>query len=49
MMMRRADTDENGQVSKQEAVAAFDKLFTRMDRNKDGVISIDDMPDRPLL
>lgn len=49
MMMRRADTDENGQISKQEAVAAFDKLFTRMDRNKDGVISIDDMPDRPLL
>ncbi|KEC72346.1 UNVERIFIED_ORG: Ca2+-binding EF-hand superfamily protein [Rhizobium esperanzae] len=49
MMMRRVDTDENGQISKQEAVAAFDKLFTRMDRNKDGVISIDDMPDRPLL
>ncbi|MEI1247176.1 EF-hand domain-containing protein [Rhizobium aouanii] len=49
MMMRRVDTDENGQISKQEATAAFDKLFTRMDRNKDGVISIDDMPDRPLL
>lgn len=49
MMMRRVDTDEDGQISKQEAVSAFDKLFTRMDRNKDGVISIDDMPDRPLL
>ncbi|MBX4932758.1 EF-hand domain-containing protein [Rhizobium bangladeshense] len=49
MMMRRVDTDENGQISKQEAAAAFDKLFARMDRNKDGVISIDDMPDRPLL
>ncbi|MBX4909128.1 MULTISPECIES: EF-hand domain-containing protein [Rhizobium] len=49
MMMHRIDTDENGQISKQEAVAAFDKLFTRMDRDKDGVISIDDMPDRPLL
>ncbi|WP_064693599.1 EF-hand domain-containing protein [Rhizobium aegyptiacum] len=49
MLMHRVDTDENGQISKQEAVAAFDKLFARMDRNKDGVISIDDMPDRPLL
>ncbi|MBY5789883.1 calcium-binding protein [Rhizobium leguminosarum bv. viciae] len=49
IMMHRVDTDENGQISKQEATAAFDKLFARMDRNKDGVISIDDMPDRPLL
>ncbi|MBY5457950.1 EF-hand domain-containing protein [Rhizobium beringeri] len=49
MMMQRIDTDQNGQISKQEAETAFDKLFTRMDRNKDGVISIDDMPDRPLL
>jgi Ca2+-binding EF-hand superfamily protein len=49
MMMRRIDTDENGQISKQEAEAAFDKFFTRMDANKDGVISIDDMPDRPFL
>ncbi|MBY5808448.1 EF-hand domain-containing protein [Rhizobium leguminosarum] len=49
IMMHRIDTDENGQISRQEATAAYDKLFTRMDRNKDGVISIDDMPDRPLL
>ncbi|MGO6849792.1 calcium-binding protein [Rhizobium leguminosarum] len=49
IMMRRVDTDQNGQISKQEAETAFDKLFARMDRNKDGVISIDDMPDRPLL
>ena len=49
IMMHRVDTDQNGQISKQEAEAAIDKLFTRMDRNKDGVISIDDMPDRPLL
>ncbi|MBP2442590.1 calcium-binding protein [Rhizobium leguminosarum] len=49
LMMHRIDTDQNGQISKQEAVAAFDKLFARMDRNKDGFISIDDMPDRPLL
>ncbi|WEA25838.1 EF-hand domain-containing protein [Rhizobium binxianense] len=49
IMMHRVDTDQNGQISKQEAEAAIDKLFARMDRNKDGVISIDDMPDRPLL
>jgi hypothetical protein len=48
-MMRRIDTDENGQISKAEATAAFDRFFTRMDRNKDGYISIDDMPDQPLL
>jgi Ca2+-binding EF-hand superfamily protein len=48
MMMQRIDTDENGQISKQEAEAAFEKFFTWMDRNKDGVISIADMPDRPF-
>ncbi|MBY2940626.1 calcium-binding protein [Rhizobium leguminosarum] len=49
IVMHRVDTDQNGQISKQEAEAGMDKLFTRMDCNKDGVISIDDMPDRPLL
>ncbi|MEZ2130877.1 MULTISPECIES: EF-hand domain-containing protein [unclassified Sinorhizobium] len=49
LMFRRIDRDENGQISKQEAEAAMERLFTRMDRNKDGVISIDDMPDRPFL
>ncbi len=46
MIFRIADTDENGQISKDEYMAAADKLFKRMDRNKDGVISIDDMPNR---
>lgn len=49
MLMQRIDTDENGQISKQEAEAAFEKFFTRMDTNKDGVISIADMPQRPFL
>jgi Ca2+-binding EF-hand superfamily protein len=49
LMMHRIDTDENGQISKQEAETAFNKFFDRMDRNKDGVISIDDMPDQPFL
>lgn len=48
MMMRMADTDENGQISKAEAAAMVDKMFTRMDRNNDGVISADDMPKRPM-
>lgn len=48
-MMRIADTDENGQISQAEAAAMVDKMFARMDRNKDGVISADDMPKRPMM
>ncbi|MBN8933563.1 MAG: hypothetical protein J0G97_17435, partial [Rhizobium pusense] len=48
-LIRWADTDENGQVSKAEFAAAGEKMFERLDKNKDGVISIDDMPDRPFL
>ena len=49
LMFHRIDTDGNGQISKAEAEAAADKFFDRMDRNHDGVISLDDMPNRPLL
>lgn len=49
LLFQRIDTDENGQISKQEAENAADKLFARMDRNHDGVISLDDMPNRPLF
>lgn len=49
MLFHRIDKDENGQISKQEAEDAASKLFDRMDRNHDGVISLDDMPNRPLL
>lgn len=45
-LIRFADKDENGQISKEEAKALGEKMFARMDRNKDGVISIDDMPNR---
>ncbi len=48
-MMRVADTDENGQISQAEATAMADRMFTRMDRNKDGFISVDDMPKRPIM
>jgi hypothetical protein len=44
MLIHMADTDENGQVSKEEAKAAMTKMFDRMDVNKDGVIDIKDMP-----
>lgn len=47
-LIRQADTDENGQFSKAEVTAAVDKMFARMDRNGDGVLTIDDMPDRPF-
>ncbi|WP_165215837.1 EF-hand domain-containing protein [Affinirhizobium pseudoryzae] len=47
-LVRMIDTDENGQVSKAEATAAVDKMFTRMDRNKDGFITVDDLPDAPF-
>ncbi|MBW6423312.1 hypothetical protein KX729_17790 [Rhizobium sp. XQZ8] len=47
-MFRMLDEDRDGKVTKAEATAAGDKLFARMDTNKDGTISIDDLPDRPL-
>lgn len=48
MLFRVVDTDENGQISKEEAVAAGDKFFAWIDVNGDKVISIEDMPDRPF-
>ncbi|OLP45130.1 EF-hand domain-containing protein [Rhizobium oryziradicis] len=48
-LMSRIDTDENGQISKAEADAALDKLFTKLDTNKDGFISADDFPQAPPL
>ena len=47
-ILRQADTDENGQVSRDEAVKFGEGIFNRMDTNKDGVISIDDLPNRPF-
>ncbi|TNM66274.1 EF-hand domain-containing protein [Aliirhizobium smilacinae] len=45
---RMIDENRDNKITKAEASAASDKLFARMDTNKDGVISIDDLPDRPL-
>ena len=47
-MLRHADKDENGQVSREEASTLGNGIFARLDVNKDGVISIDDLPDRPF-
>lgn len=49
MFFQRVDKDGSGQISKQEAEDWAAKMFDRMDRNHDGVISLDDMPNRPLL
>ena len=47
-IFRMVDEDQDGKITKIEATTAGDQLFTRMDVNKDGTISIDDLPDRPL-
>jgi hypothetical protein len=49
MMFSRIDKDGSGQISKQEAEDFANKVFDRLDRNHDGVLSIDDMPDHPFL
>lgn len=45
-IIRVADADENGQITKAEASALIDKMFTQLDTNKDGAISADDLPKR---
>lgn len=47
-LIRQADIDENGQISKPEALAVVDKMFMRADRDKNGAISADDFPKRPV-
>ena len=47
-VFRMLDEDRDGKITKAEATATGDRLFARMDTNKDGTISIDDLPDRPL-
>jgi len=49
MMVRafqRLDADGDGQISKAEADAASDRLLSRLDRDKDGVLSLQDRPHR---
>lgn len=44
-MLQQMDTDGNGSVSKQEFMAAAEARFAKMDKNGDGVLSKDDMPE----
>ncbi|WP_375380782.1 hypothetical protein [uncultured Sphingomonas sp.] len=45
-MMRMADANGDGIVTRAEYTAAVDARFDRMDRNHDGVLSPDEMPAR---
>lgn len=47
-LIGKVDTDQNGQVSRDEAKTFGEGIFARLDTNKDGVISIDDLPNRPF-
>ncbi len=42
--MRRADTNQDGQISTAEFAAAGDKMFARLDDNGDGKIAKDEVP-----
>jgi Ca2+-binding EF-hand superfamily protein len=51
-LLKKRDTDKNGEVSKEEFLAGAkdpakaDKAFAKLDRNKDGKISKDDRPEK---
>lgn len=42
----RADTDRSGKVSQEEFAQLAAKMFSRMDRNGDMVITVEDLPNR---
>nr|WP_272210564.1 EF-hand domain-containing protein [Marinicella sp. W31]MDC2876462.1 EF-hand domain-containing protein [Marinicella sp. W31] len=44
----RTDTDRSGQISAEEFSAISAKMFARIDHNGDLVITVDDLPDRPM-
>ena len=43
MGLARADANNDGAVSREEAMQARQKMFTRLDRNSDGQISADEI------
>lgn len=47
--MQRADTDNDGAISRAEFMAQSDKRFARLDANGDGEISGDELPGRGRL
>lgn len=48
-MLQGADADGDGQVSRAEVEAAVRARFDQMDANHDGVITRDEMPQRPPM
>ena len=45
-MFNRLDADRDGKLSLAEYAATDQKLFARMDRNKDGVVTRDELSAR---
>jgi hypothetical protein len=43
----RRDLDRDGRVTREEALRAAERRFTRKDRNRDGTLSRDEAPPRP--
>ena len=48
-MFLRADANDDGFISQEEFNVMADRMFTRMDRNGDGVLDMKDMPRMPMM
>ncbi len=45
-MLKQADANRDGQVTRAEFIAARERLFDRLDRNRDGFATTQDLPRR---
>ncbi|RYG10606.1 MAG: hypothetical protein EON96_16490 [Caulobacteraceae bacterium] len=46
-MISQSDTSRDARISREELVAGAERMFARMDRNGDGQISDDELPQQP--
>lgn len=46
-MIVQSDSDHNSHITAEELAAGSQRMFARMDRNGDGVLSDDELPQRP--